>query len=716
MAERGSQPFQVIDGQGIYVSPNGDDSAEGTYDSPLKTLSCALEKAREGEQKTIYMRGGVYPVSNTILMSDSYEGYAPLRIRAYGNEKVVLNAGFDIPLSEMTPADSSFTSAIIDNPGNNKILQYSLKDAGITDYGELSVRGHLISEEHEAQAELSLNGKVQKLAGWPNDGFVGLVKPAADSGEYGKRTKSGIADGCSFEVTYDRPSQWSKPEDAWLSGTLGPNYEFDHYPVSWFDTGEKRVYLKKGALEKYYTDPYYRFENIPEELDAPGEYYIDRDTGTLYFYPPEGTLNNAVLTLTMSTPTVDYSGKAPNSMFRLEGCSNISFEKLTFRGGRGSAVTGKNNKNIKFRNCEIQSFGENGIRMDYSTDIVIDRCRIHDVGQDGVLFSNCGDYANLVPNNIVVRDTEIYNFARLERSYKAGINFGYRCVGAAAVNNHIYNGPHAGIIFYGVNNEIYGNELDHLVTEFSDMDAVYANNSNYPWERGNKIHGNYFHDIGRSSMNGKHQINVRAIRTDNKGCGLEIYENLFYKIGDGKNNGIGAVTAEGTRNKIHHNLFVDCNEAYYNTQKYKEITPAADGTLYPDTVLNSNGKEVANTINGAKVADLKKEMNTRLAVYGKQFPELYSFFNEHPNYSRTNEFKNNMIVNLAFALSTYNGEQNAEGFRGSEKLIEASGNYVCTEDPGFLSYKTGNLQLSAEAAVLVEGLPQFDMSAFGIQK
>ncbi len=42
---------------------------------------------------------------------------------------------------------------------------------------------------------------------------------------------------------------------------------------------------------------------------------------------------------------------------------------------------------------------------------------------------------------------------------------------------------------------------------------------------------------------------------------------------------------------------------HFNT---KEIETADDGTLYPDTIINSSGVEVANTINGAKVADLKK--------------------------------------------------------------------------------------------------------------
>lgn len=712
-----------MDGQKIFVSTVGDDSGDGSEEEPLRTLEKAIDVANEMREDSdklieILLREGTYSVTNTIKIINSQKDDSLLKISAYQDEKVTINAGVDIPLSAMNIADSNFTNAIIDKPNAGSVLQYNLKDAQIEDLGEISLRGHLISDEKEAQAELSLNGEVQKLAGWPNGEYTGLIKPT-DSNEYGKRTKSGIANGCSFQVNYDRPSQWSKPEQAWLSGTIGPNYEFDYYPVSRFDSEEKRVYLSRGALEKYYTEPYYRFENVPEELDEPGEYYIDRQSGMLYFYPPEDAPKDSVLTITMSTPTLDVSGKAPNSMFRIENSKNIVFENLIFKGGRGSAITGKNNSNIQFINCEINSFGENGIRFDASTDIKISDCKIHDVGQDGILFVSCGNYKTLSPSNIVVSNNDIYNFARLERSYKTGIDFGYRCVGATAANNHIHNGPHAGMIFYGVNNDIYGNEFDNLVTEFSDMDALYCNNSNYPWERGNKIHNNYFHDIGKSSMNGRHQINVRAIRTDNRGCGLNIYENLFYNIGDGGNgngnNGIGAITAEGTRNRIFNNLFVDCNEAYFNTLQYKEIENADDGTLYPDTVINSSGVEVANTINGAKVADLKKQMENYLPVYGKQFPELYNYFYEHPNMSKTNEFKNNMIINIAIPLSNFNGTQNEEGFRGSQMLTAASGNYVSTSDPGFVSYDNGNLELSSSATLLVEGLPKFEMSSFGIQ-
>lgn len=705
-AERSFDPFQLTDGQEkIYVSAqSGNDSASGTYNAPVKTLEKALELAESVQADEICMRGGVYYVSDTVNISYSADWYKPLRISAYKNESVTINGGADIRLSDMVPASDSFTDKIINKPDEGKILQYSLKAAGITDYGEISRRGHLISEDKEAQAELSIGGSVQKLAGWPNDEFTGLK--SVD--EYGTRSKKGIADGCSFTVDYDRPSQWSRQSDVWLSGTLGPNYEFDYYPVKSFDKENKRFYLREGAVMKYYTSPYFRFENIPEELDAPGEYYIDREEGMLYFYPPQNADKDAVLTLTM--PVRSTKNASVNSLIRLEGCRNIIFENLTFKGGRGSAVTGNGNHGISFINCDINSFGAHGIRLDASGRITVRGNRIHDVGQNGVEFTKCGNYGKIIPSYNLVCNNDIYNFARLERSYKAGIIFGYQCVGASAARNHIHDGPHTGMIFYGVNNEIYGNEFDNLVTEFSDMDALYANNSNYPWERGNMIYGNYFHDIGKSTMNGVHQINVRAIRTDNKGCGLNVFGNLFVGIGDGKNNNnIGAVTAEGTHNKIVNNLFVDCSETYINTQKYVQKTADENGCLYADN----------DTINGVKVSELKKETDNYLAVYGAHFPELYNFFKEHPNCSKTNEFKNNVIVNIAFPLSTYNDnaqnevQLNAEGYRGNIKLTDASGNYVGTSDPGFADYENGNFELSQK---LADGFPNMIMSSFGLIK
>ena len=184
---------------------------------------------------------------------------------------------------------------------------------------------------------------------------------------------------------------------------------------------------------------------------------------------------------------------------------------------------------------------------------------------------------------------------------------------------------------------------------------------------------------------------------------------MFYRIGDGANNSIGAVCAEGTHNSVKSNLFVDCNETYINAQKYIQKTPDENGFLYSDS----------DTINGVKVSDLKAQMKNYIAVYSKQFPELNNFFKEHPNFSKTNEFKNNVIVNIAFPLSTYNDnaenmvQLNEQGYRGNVNLTEASGNRVLTADPGFADYSGGNFELSFK---LTDNFPNMKMSSFGIIK
>ena len=113
------------------------------------------------------------------------------------------------------------------------------------------------------------------------------------------------------------------------------------------------------------------------------------------------------------------------------------------------------------------------------------------------------------------------------------------------------------------------------------------------------------------------------------------------------------------------------------------------------------------------------QMKNYIAVYSKQFPELNNFFKEHPNFSKTNEFKNNVIVNIAFPLSTYNDnaenmvQLNEQGYRGNVNLTEASGNRVLTADPGFADYSGGNFELSFK---LTDNFPNMKMSSFGIIK
>lgn len=665
-------------------------------------MELAQEKREEitgSETIDIYLRGGVYYLQNTVKLN-SLNKITPLRISAYKKEKVRLSGGIDIPISDMETAAKAFTDKIIDKSAVGKVLQYDLKKSGITDYGELSRRGYRISENKTAQAEISLDGTVQRLAAWPNEDYVTFT----GSDNLGTRrlpdsenpSKPSVTDGCSFTVDFDRPSQWSEQNKVWLSGVVADNFFNDYYPMERFDAENKTVYLREGALKiydaAYASKPFFRFENIREELDSPGEYYIDRDSGMLYFYPPEGTAENAKLTVSMTG----------EDLIRIENSANITFENLTFDSGRKAAITGRGTNGITIKNCDIYGFGGNGIRLDDTVKARIDGCRIHDIGQNGIMVTG-GDYVSIGSSENVIYNNDIYRFARLERCYYTGVFIGYQSVGVTVERNHIHDAPHAGLIYYGVNHKIKGNEIDNVVAECHDMGAIYANISEFPWERGNVVEGNFFHDLGQNVFAGQRQMNISVVYNDNRGCGITVRGNLFYNIGTNRSNSVCGVMAEGTYNMVNNNVFVDCSGTY----------KAMGASYSPDLKY-----EDTDTIGGRTVADLKPLMNSRLPVYGKVFPELNRFFDEHPRAVQTNEFCDNLVVNINGAMSEIDKDKNTEGFRGTAELVKTQGNLIGGEEyrDFFSDYENGDFGLTERAMNSMADMPEISMKNFGLIK
>ena len=106
-------------------------------------------------------------------------------------------------------------------------------------------------------------------------------------------------------------------------------------------------------------------------------------------------------------------------------------------------------------------------------------------------------------------------------------------------------------------------------------------------------------------------------------------------------------------------------------------------------------------------------MDSYLPVFGRYFPELNTFWDEHPNSAQTNVFQNNVILcNVEFPLSSINGAPNREGFRSAPELVLASGNLV-TDDTGiFKDYVNQDFSF-AEGALVPEGFPVIPFSAIG---
>lgn len=87
----------------IVVAVNGDDSAAGTLDAPLRTIQEAVDRAGPGD--VVAVRGGTYALVDNITITTSGEASRPITLGAYQGERVVID-GEALPASH-TPVGGS---------------------------------------------------------------------------------------------------------------------------------------------------------------------------------------------------------------------------------------------------------------------------------------------------------------------------------------------------------------------------------------------------------------------------------------------------------------------------------------------------------------------------------------------------------------------------------------------------------------------------------
>ena len=151
------------------------------------------------------------------------------------------------------------------------------KAAGVKDLGQVTGDNRL---------DLFFQDKPMTLARWPNEGFVNIVDIVGGKPVRRPRHRR----RCDRKIsTYegDRPQRWPGEKDIWLHGYWFWDWADQREQVESIDT-EKRVISLVPPYHNYgYRKGqwYYAF-NLLSELDTPGEWYLDRTSGILYFWPP----------------------------------------------------------------------------------------------------------------------------------------------------------------------------------------------------------------------------------------------------------------------------------------------------------------------------------------------------------------------------------------------------------------------------------------------
>ena len=127
----------------------------------------------------------------------------------------------------------------------------------------------------KASNELFADGRRLPLARWPNDEYAtfgDIVDPAEE------------ADATpEFRYTDRRPERWNVDDGMWLYGYWCRGYRAEFIRVKGVDKEAKTIQLAArnslGALDDEGAHRYFAV-NLLDELDAPGEWYLDREEGT----------------------------------------------------------------------------------------------------------------------------------------------------------------------------------------------------------------------------------------------------------------------------------------------------------------------------------------------------------------------------------------------------------------------------------------------------
>nr|WP_145157367.1 Ig-like domain-containing protein [Paenibacillus terrae] len=691
-------------GKSLYVAINGSDTNNGSKNHPFKTLEKARDAIRKLKAKdglpaggvTVYLREGRYERSGSFDLNeqDSGEAGKPIKYTAYPGEKVTLSGSKRIGKSAFTPVtDQAILNRIISPEARQKVLVADLAGQGITDYGEQSRHGYYLANDLSKvpPMELYVNGQGMTLARWPNQGTVQMDE-IIDPGPTRKDPNGEVhTRGGTFSYSYDRPQYWTQADDIWLDGIFGYSWEWSYNKIASIDTAAKTITLRygemSGLLKNWYPDFHFA-QNLLEEIDMPGEYYIDRQAGKLYFLPnAEFTAANPTIEVTML--------KTP--MINALNASHIDFSELVMEDGRDSAAVIMGGSHVRILNSEIRNFTNSGVlvntqsRFYYNdfqgvpgTDHAIVSTHIHHIGGTAVTLTG-GDKTTLQPGNNAVENSHIHDFAYYHKAYNPGVLLSG--VGNRMANNELHDAPHPGVLIFGNDHVVEYNNIYDVCRTFSDLGAIYMNAGETPQQRGTVIRRNYFHNIGEG------KAGVEGVYPDNFTMGLQIDENIFYKMGNSaiKNNG-------GAHILSRNNIFVDSKVPY----DYADIYLGDQ----PDNQIPKNYMPKWQALFAAN--------NDFVGTpYLTKYPELANFFTENRYYPDTNTFQGNVIYNPTIPRST---TTNANGAYDKFGLVQYADNFVTTEDPGFVDLAGGDLSLRPDAAVFsaIPGFPNIPFGEIGI--
>jgi len=372
-------------GKDYYISPDGSDDNPGTKDAPFATLDKARDQIFEDgiagkETVTVHLFDGYYFLDETFKLHSKNSGTIsyPVIYQAENNGKVIVSGAVVLEDLKWKKHKNGIYRAVIPE----KFLKNNAFD------------------------ELWLDDMKLDMARYPNNA--------------GDTLFGGIT---SLDILESRAGNYRYPTTGFIHALHNNRWGSVHYRI----TGISEEGLEMEGAWQHNLRPSMRenvvmIENIFEELDHPGEWYLDRNTGMLYVYPPvDADLNDATPYAVNLKNLVQFEGNEEDPVKYID-IYGIEFRHARrvfmdeyeplLRGDwsiqRSAAVFMEGTENCIIRDCFFNQLGGNGVFMsNYNRYSSVIECRFEKLGESAVCF--VGNYTCTRSNPINFSNTVDYN-------------------------------------------------------------------------------------------------------------------------------------------------------------------------------------------------------------------------------------------------------------------------------------------------------------------